>query len=329
MLRERGSSSRMERERGFAARVLGARVWLYAVILLAIVLFRFVPGLRSHLASPGEPIQPANETVAISGLDLAPVLILRLADDYRREYSSVELRITGGGSRQALEDLINQRTGLAFLNRLPTPEEKEIIASAVGSVETYAVALGGIAALSAKDGSIDSVTTFELQTWLKGGTIPDREGPERFYVPDPNLGLWTALAGQLGVGEDQCSGVVWLADETTVARAVAADPAALGFSSTMALPSGLDKLGVRLVRVRGASGGEAALPGPGEIASGDYPLYHYLYLACLPGVSPAASGFLTFLYDPLGQRLVERAGFIPARQAARIVKLGERPIGES
>jgi ABC-type phosphate transport system substrate-binding protein len=296
-------------------------------VLLAIILFRFVPGFRNRLPSLGAPVRSGSELI-VSGLDLAPVLIPRISAEYRRQYPSVDLRILGGGMRQALEDLVNDRAELAFLNRLPSPEEKKIIASVVDSVETYPIALGGIAVLSARAGGADSVTTAALRSWLKGRTVPEAKRPERFYLPDPNLGLWTVLAGQLGVTEEDTSQVVWLADEISVVQAVAAEPASIGFGSTLSLPiDALDRAGVRLVRVRGDTLPEAALPGPGEIASGDYPLYHYLYVAFLPGVDKVGAAFVTYLYSPRGQRFVEREGFLPARQVARTVQLVRKAIG--
>jgi ABC-type phosphate transport system substrate-binding protein len=328
MAREPGSPSGRERGRALGGRFFRIRIWIYVLALIVIILFRFVPGFRNRLPTFGSPVRPSGNELIVAGLDLAPVLIPRLSAEYRREYPSVDLKIMGGGMRQALEDLVNDRAELAFLNRLPSPAEKRIIAGVVDSVETYPIALGGIAVLSARDGGIDSVTTAGLRAWLRGGTVPDAPRPERFYVPDPNLGLWTVLAEQLGVSEEDTSQVVWLADEIAVMKAVAAQPASLGFGSTLSLPlDELERSGARMVRVRGDTLPEAALPGAGEIGSGDYPLYHYLYVSFLPGVGTAGAGFVTFLYSPRGQRLVEREGFLPARQVARTVQLVRKPIG--
>ena len=95
----------------------------------------------------------------------------------------------------------------------------------------------------------------------------------------------------------------------------------LGFVSTLSLPMKPEDLGARAVRVRGGTSSRAVLPGPGEIARGDYPLYHYLYLASLPGESAQAAQFITFMYNGRGQRLVSREGFLPARQIARVVQI--------
>lgn len=326
MRAEPGTPSGSERGPGPARRFLRFRIWIYALILVAVVLYRFVPGFRSHLPSLGNPVSPTRQVV-IAGLDLAPVLIPRLVTEYHTLYPNLDLRTKGGGCRQALEDLVNHKADLAFLNRLPTPAEKKVISTVVDSVETYPIALGGIAVLSAVNGGIDSVSISDLSAWVRGEPGTGTNRPSHVYLPDPNLGLWDALSLQLGVRESDKPDVVWLADETMVAQAVAADPRSIGFASTLSLAPDLEKRDVRYVEVRGSTGEFAALPGPAEISRGDYPLYHYLYLAFLPQVSAAASGLVTFLYSPRGQRLVEREGFLPARETARVVQIVQKPLG--
>ena len=95
----------------------------------------------------------------------------------------------------------------------------------------------------------------------------------------------------------------------------------------MALPADLDSFGVRLVAVRGDSAASAAFPYRGQIARGEYPLFHYLYLTMRPRPKPVASGFVTYVYSSRGQRLVQAQGFVPARQTARIIHLTSKPLG--
>jgi ABC-type phosphate transport system substrate-binding protein len=304
-------------------RLFRVRVWIYVAAILAILLFRLTHGSRPLLPSPA-PKQVNVGALTIAGLDLAPVLIPRLVEEYRALYPGIDLRVHSGGTRQALQELANHEAAVAFLNRLPTPEERRAISAVTDTVETYPVALGGIEVLCSAEGGPDSLTVGDLRAWL-GGTAT-RPRPDRFYAPDPNLGLWTSLTSALGLPDSTRAPVTWLAADIDVARAVAADPASLGFASTLSLTSDLRTLGARAVRVRGDSA-RAVLPSPGEIARGYYPLYHYLYLACLPQADPLASQFITFMYNGRGQRLVAREGYLPARQIGRVVQLVQKPLG--
>jgi ABC-type phosphate transport system substrate-binding protein len=283
--------------------------------------------LRHQAQRPVLDREPATQTLVLAGLDLAPVLIPRLTTAYHELYPSVDFRILGGGSRQALEGLANGQVELAFLNRLPTPEEKKAIRSVLDSVWTYPIALGGIAVLSSSQGGRDSVRIDELRSWIKGDAKGGSWKPSRFYAPDPNLGLWTSLTSQLDLPDTLEKDVVWMADEGAVARAVGADPTSLGFAGTLSLGADLERSGARIVPINGGGTGGAAFPVARQIAAGEYPLYHYLYLCCRPDPGAAASAFITFMYNGRGQRLVEREGFLPARQIARVVQLVQKPIG--
>ena len=70
-------------------------------------------------------------------------------------------------------------------------------------------------------------------------------------------------------------------------------------------------------------------PGEDEIATGDYPLHHYLYVSCRPDGGIQGSMFVTHLFSGRGQRTVKRLGFLPAREVAREIVLTTDPIGTS
>jgi len=318
--------------------IIRSRIWFYVAALLVLLAFRFIPGLQPDPrdVDPKPPIEREPAPVVLSGTDLAPNLIPQLVEEYRAQYPWIVPELLPGGTRKALEDLINGRSDLAILNRLPTAEERTIISSRVDSLESYSIAMGGIAVLAGKEGGPDSVTTGVLRAWFGGGRAPGAGLPPadpaaspapKLYVPDPNLGLWDAFASQLGVAAEPPEGLVWLADERAVAQAVGADPGSIGIASTLSLPADLDELGARLVPVRGDTTSRAVLPYRGQIARGDYPLFHYLYVAMRPGRASAATGFVTFVYSGRGQRLVQHQGFVPARQTARIIQLVSKPLG--
>jgi ABC-type phosphate transport system substrate-binding protein len=312
--------------RGRWVRFLRMRIWLYVVIVLVILGYRLSPSFR-RLFSGSQPPPATHKMLILAGLNLAPALIPRLAEGFRATYPKQDIRILGGGTKQALEALANSEADVAFLNRVPTPEERKAMAPAVDSVCNYSVALGGIAVLSAAIGGPDSLTMSDLKAWFHGEPAAKATRPTHFYVPDPNLGLWSALLIQFGLGEDATvSGVVFLADEEAVARAAAAEPSGLGFASTFSLLQDLERIGAKEVRLRGETGTRAVLPRPGDIAGGGYPLYHYLYLSCRPDPDPQPRTFVDFMVNGRGQRLVEREGYLPARQVARIVQIVQKPL---
>jgi ABC-type phosphate transport system substrate-binding protein len=266
-------------------------------------------------------------TITLAGKELAPGMIERLAANYHREYPRLHVELEDGGSVRALEALANRRAGVGLLYRPPTNDEQKIIKKAVGDTVLYfPIALGGIEVLANKAWPSDSLALNDLRAFMRD---EDVKNVERLYAPDPNDGLWDAFLSGLGLSEDSAEvrRVTFFKDEADVARAVAADPSSLGIASTLSMPDSLGELGVRALKIIPDSGGPAVEPGYEQIGYGEYPLYHYLYAACLANGSVRAAMFVTHLTSDRGQRQVERSGVLPARQTLREIYLTRKPVG--
>jgi len=307
------------------ARLLRGRVWVYAFIVLGLLLFRMLPGLRSRV--PAFRFLPASveERLVIAGSDTAPELIPRVVNYYRRQYPKLALETRPGGTVAGLEDLLNHRADVAFLSRPPSALEDSIAHSVGESLVVLPVALAGTLVLTAATAGPESLTVSALREILSGTSS---RAVSRVYAPDPGLGLWGAVASQLGVPEEGPPGIIWLQDDVEVARAVVLDPGSLGFASSFKVDPARQP-GCRAVRITADPATAAAHPGQAEIAGGAYPLYHRLFAAyrAKPGVN--ASAFVTFVYGDDGQALIRNGGFLPAREIAREIQLAQEPVGMS
>ncbi len=308
---------------------LHGRVIIYVLVVIALILAR--GGVHwGNLAERLNPRESAMKTLSVAGLDLAPRLIPRLLAHYRRDYPDLGIEMTGGGTARALEDLANRRADVAFLSRPPAPDEQGLFKTARGDTALwFPVALGAVVVLENPAAPVESLDVSTLRALADGAFPPSFD---RLYVPDPNTGLWTAFRGRVGLAAGdsirQTPGVVFLADEAQVLRAVAAEPRALGLGSSLSLPGNLDSLGVAPVAV-GTDTTRAALPTYEAIGYGEYPLFHYLYASCPASGSISGNMFLSYLVSARGQRQVERDGALPARRPLREVILTTGPVGKS
>ena len=321
----------MSERNTWRARLLRGRYWLYAAIVLAILLFRVIPGLRSRVpAIRRMPTASVTNELAIAGLDIAPELIPRVVAFYQSLYPDLKLTTRPGGTVQALEDLLNHRADVAFLSRPPSAREDSVVHALRDSVLIFPVALAGTLVLAAGSAGLDSLSVRSLREVLNGGRPRELglagQGPVRVYVPDPRSGLWGAVTNQLGLSDTAAANVTWLQGDQDVARAVAQDPASIGLVSSLALPPEGES-GCRAVRITADPGSAAVDPTEAEIAGGNYPLYHYLYASCLVRGGAQAAGFVSFLNGEQGQILIRREGFLPAREIAREIRLAQRPVG--
>ncbi|MFN8178610.1 MAG: substrate-binding domain-containing protein [bacterium] len=287
------------------------RLAIYAAIVLALLVFRVVPSLRSRLPQVPE-FGKVDSTLAVAGTSIAPDLIRRLVEEFKTEYPAVKLDARAGGTAQGLEALLNGRTDVAFLSRLPNVEESRLIRARHDSVSTFPVALAGIAVIAGDASPYQVLAVEDLRRILSGGPAAPGD-PERLYVPEPNRGLWGAVVAQLGIPENAPAALRWLAAETDVVDAVSKDPAAIGLASTLALPDSLEERGVRMVGLRPPGSDRAFTANSQDVAAGGYPLFHYLYVSCHARCGALASGFVTYLSSGRGQHFVSRSGYVPAR----------------
>ncbi|TFG41858.1 MAG: hypothetical protein E4H48_05455 [Syntrophobacterales bacterium] len=306
------------------------RMIVYTAIVVLLYLNRGGVSWR-RLADPLRGPEGTDATLTIAGRDLAPLLVDRLVVFYRQEYPDLAISVTGGGTNQALEDLINGRASAAFLYRRPSLAEEELFRTIDGDTAIVVpVAVGGVILVAGDAAAAEPLTLDEVRRLLAGD---DTGRCERIYVPDPNEGLWDAVRTSLGLSDPPATRplTLFLADAQAVLDAVSRDGRAWGIISSLNAPldPGADPPpGLRIVSLRAGPEDSPALPTYENVATGAYPLHHRLYLACRENGSREGGKFLTHLASARGLRQVERAGVIPDRQVLREIYLTTTPLGE-
>lgn len=308
---------------------LFVRVGFYLLVVVVVIVLRG-PALRTggtgfRFSTESDTVK----TITLSGVELAPELVPRIIHDYTFGAPGMHVNTIEGGTARALEAMANRKAAVGLLYRPPTREERSIMLSAVkDSVLCFPIALGGIEILAHDGTGPDSLRADDLRRALGGETVP---GFDTVWAPDPNNGLWDALRKSLGISRSAPvpPTVKFVKDETQVVDAVMADPRGIGVTSTLSLPDTVVAEGVHAVAIRADKGSRAALPEYERIGYGDYPLYHYLYAACLANGSVRGAMFVTHLTSDRGQRQIERAGFLPARQTARAIVITRHPLGDN
>ncbi len=306
------------------------RLIRYAIYVLVIAVLFLVKGTRHLDVWKSHLFGPVDNDLVLSGTELAPELIQRVTMVYRRDYPQTNLEFRDGGTAQALEDLLRGECDVAFLIRSPLPREQEIFRAATGdSVYYQTIALGGIALLRNTKSLRTYIRPQELQALLRAKSDPGSF--QSIYAPDPNSGLWFAFMDQLWADRkvpEVEEKVVYLANEAQVIQAILNDSEAVGVVSTLSTPLADLPDGVESIALRVDAEGPDRRPLREEIAEGRYPFYHHLYASICGGGNAQARKFLTYLSSDSGQRVIERAGFLPQRRVLREVHLSKKSIGE-
>lgn len=304
------------------------RLAIYVVVIAVLVVVRGDLGLDRLGALLSTDREGAGSLV-VAGRDLMPGVIDQLLAGYAAESDDLAIATTDGSTNQALEDLYAGHADVAFLMRHPSPQEQALVREArADTARVWPVALGAMVVLAGAEADTTARTLSSLAHALLGGA--------RLYATDPNDGLWSAFCARLGLPggwwDAAAARVTFLADPAAVVASLEADPTAWGLVSSFQVPTdrqGLPRHVGTALRLRDDDDSlPPAAPSRAQVASGRYPLPHQLLVACMDQGSFEGARFVTHLTSARGQRLVERAGVLPARHVAREVYLTRTPLGE-
>lgn len=307
------------------------RIAVYITAIAALYLYRGGVPWRQLVNKLGASTRPTG-TLTVAGCDLAPRLADRLLLAYGRDYPDLGIVRRGGGTNQALEDLLGGAADVALLYRRPSPQEQAYFRAADGDTAIVVpVAVGAGLLLIQAGAATPAPDPAQLRELLEGRRP---QWCDRLYTTDPNEGLWEAVRAGLdlsGPERPEGSPVVFLADAAAVTDAVRADDGAWGLVGSLSLEG--DALAgpptdLAYLALRAAADSAAAAPTRENLASGAYPLHHMLYAASRAGGSIEGAKFMTYLASPRGLRQVGRAGEVPARLVARTIQLSRDPVNK-
>lgn len=304
------------------------RIVFYVLVVLVLFLVRGPEHWRDAIGWRGAS-DGADAALVVAGRANAPTLLDTLVRGYLRDYPEVAVELRDRGTAHALEALWNGEATVALLARPLLASERALFVESFGAAPICEpIALAGLAVLAARSASVDSLSWTHLEALVRGS--PHEGTAERLYVEDPNLGVWDALLEHFpDVPTTPSAGapIYFVGDRDELFVALREDPSAIGVVSSIFLPGDEAPAGLGLVAVRGEAARAAALPTHLQVGHGVYPLRHRFYLACRADARGEVAKFVTFASSARGQRLVERAGFLPARQVLREILLDDRPMG--
>lgn len=225
----------------------------------------------------------------------------------------IDVELRAHGSSTGFAGLLGGHADLAMASR---PVNADEVAQgrqfgALDSIEQEAVlALDGIAVIvhpsnpvrALRLPQLRAIFSGEVRDWSRLGVSAGRIA---LHARDANSGTWDTFRS-LVLGEAALHDSARRFESTLeLARAVSADPAAIGFVGLAAIGE------ARAVPI--ADGGEAMAPTAFGVAVEDYPLARRLYFYRAADASPLARAFVEFALSDAGQAVVERNGFVSQR----------------
>jgi len=297
---------------------VAVRVAIYVTALVLFIALRGRVDWGQLARNVSTAPHAADSTLTLAGADAAPLLVDTMVRRYTDDYPSLSIARMPGTTAQALEDLLRRRADVAFLSRPPSAADQQAFRKATGDTAVwYPVALGALLVVGAPDFGDTAVTLDELRA--RAFSAPQRG--RRLYAVDRNAGAWDALVERLGGAPDAGNppGAYFLANEDSVLAYALNDRGALGVVSAFPLRRPLSAWRARALAVRDAPDSAAVRADNVTLATGAYPLWGYVYVACLRTGPLQGSTFVTYLTSPRGQRQIEATPYLPARKVLREV----------
>lgn len=295
------------------------------------------------LASCGDAPDPRTDDVPTKGH------VLILADEDLRDlveaeefmfesiYDKATLDIRYLPEAELLKAVMNDSVRCWIGTVLPGGEQEAYYNKRNVKAHVVPIAMDGIAVLVHPDIGLDSLSagevlhaltfpqTFAAQGWMHKDGPLDQPRP---WFPSAGSGVARCLVDSL-VGSVAQQRIVAMADKglDSMVQRVARDPLALGFASFSSL-SDLDnphmkalRAQVKLLAISTSDNSLGVLPSQSTLADGSYPLRRPVYMVLAEGKSGLGTGFVSFVANHKGQRIILKHGIAPNKVPPREIEV--------
>lgn len=229
----------------------------------------------------------------------------------------------------AVQLLLDDSVRLAVITRELTGEEKAGILASKITPQAATVAIEGIAVIVNRSNSDTTWSMAKLKQVL-GNNSGDRQRAPKLVFDHNNSGIVRWVRDSLLRHAEFSSNSYALENNQSVIDYVTASRDAVGLIGASWISDRDDSLSNRFLQsirvVAIGNGNEYYKPYQAYIATGQYPLTRKVVICSREARSGLATGFMSFVAGEKGQRIVLKAGLVPATMPLRIVEINHEPF---
>lgn len=267
---------------------------------------------------------------------LKPLLDTEL-DTFEALYTRAHIDIIYTSEEEAMNLLLNDSVRLAIITRGLLPTEAEILKKLRLEPTQVSIAKEGVATIFNKQSADSTISRSQLRDILTGKIATwaqlRKGGPKdsiQVVFDQPTSGIVRYFKDSLNIDKlaRNCFAVK---GNPAVIDYIATHRNAIGVIGATWISDADDSTSnvfLNTVRVGGVSldTGEYYQPYQAYIAQGQYPLIRNIIVINREGRTGLGSGFLAFLSGEKGQRIILKAGLVPATMPVRIVQIKREPL---
>ena len=247
------------------------------------------------------------DTLRISGSNtfgekLGPLLVA----GFERKYPGTKATLQRPGSAEGLAALVAGKTDIAPTSRPANAAELrgakkagvKLLPQTIGSYGVAIIVNAANPVKNLKPAQVRSIFNGKTTSWSK---VRGTDKPINVYILDKTTGARVGFQDLAMRGDDYANSAKALPDYAAIKTAVAKDPNAIGYTDMGLLPDG-----VRSVLINGQPANGAA------VYEQVYPYANKLFFYTLEGrETPSAKKFIRYVLSKDGQRVIQKAGFVP------------------
>jgi phosphate transport system substrate-binding protein len=250
------------------------------------------------------------------GERLGPLLV----SGFERKYPGTEVTLQRPGSAEGLTALIDGKADIAPASRPANAGEIRAAKNAGVRLLPQNIGSYGVTVIVNAANPVKNLKPAQVRALFNGKTTnwSKVRGPEQLvnvYILDNKTGARAGFQDLAMRGDEYAGSAKALPDYAGIEAAVAKDPKGIGYTDMGPLPAG-----VRALLINGEA--------PNNVAVYEqvYPYANSLYLYTLERkASPAAKTFIRYVLSKDGQRIIQKAGFVPRLSAPPSASSGLTP----
>jgi phosphate transport system substrate-binding protein len=258
---------------------------------------------------------------------ISPALTL-VVDEFQRQYPEAKISLRPGEAREIIANFANDSIRVIACGRELNKEEKDALATAKIQYQEYRVAMSAVAVIAHKDNSRKELRTGELDSMFSG--ITTRWSGKRVIdlsVGGINSSVNELFRSRILGGRPFALSATPFRSSSDLVEHVRTTAGALGIVNLAWLKGVTQEVTILSLGTPGTAPDSTEPPGkfysPAQayVYQGYYPVTAPVYIYAREVPTDLATGFVSFVASPPGQKVFFNCGLVPQTQPVRLVQL--------
>jgi phosphate transport system substrate-binding protein len=250
-------------------------------------------------------------------------------DQFMSIYPEVKMEVRSASTREAVVLLLNDSVHSIVIDRQFNEEEQQVIQQAAIRIVENRIAEDGVAIIVHKQNPISSIHTESVRS-IVTNTVKDWSqiteahwsGDIDFVLTGKNSGMYELLQKRIFSVSKPLEPTTVMPNQSEVVKYVSTHPQSVGCVAASLVNDEIEQIKVIPVLAKSPEGIEKKyVPRQQEIYNTLYPFHYSLYLYNAETKTSVGVGFGALVLSNVGQKIIQRAGLVPASIPYRTIQL--------